>query len=361
LNHLKQSMKTSIDKTSFISHFTGFLFILIALSDILHSKEVVLVSAILSVLAFLFCFPMKDRKFFSESMLFILFLIIMSLINLFFTQNGIGGTLPLLGNLLLAYIYLRVDNKKVTLWVILAYLITISFISYSLFVLKLPANDIYEGLSRNHAGFAVVFWTIFLLFHLKVTYNRFPIIIPLIGLIISFSLFGRTSLIVSGALLLIVFFYNFKDNISMRIIVFTIFLVICYYLWLKFGSLLIEGTNFSEGLDTPRWKLWGIYFQNIDFINFFTGIDLNTLPMYNQFGGNPHNSFIKFHSRVGIGSIVFIFLFFISVFKYVIAKQFYIFWLLILLTTRAFFDSDILIGNFDFIFFIITFYWIKTE
>jgi len=36
-------------------------------------------------------------------------------------------------------------------------------------------------------------------------------------------------------------------------------------------------------------------------------------------------------------------------------------WLLLLLTLRASFDGDMFIGNFDFIFLIITFYWIKIE
>ncbi|MEQ8217972.1 MAG: hypothetical protein RH981_07045 [Arenibacter sp.] len=228
-------------------------------------------------------------------------------------------------------------------------------------MLHTNANFIYEGLSRNHAGFAVVFWTIFLLFHLKITYNRFPLIIPLIGVVLSFFLFGRTSLIVSALLLVVVFFYKFKNNNGIRIMAITICLALCGYFWLKFGSILIEETNLGEGLETSRWKLWSIYWENLDFLNLLTGIDVTNLPMYDQYGGNPHNSFIKFHSRVGMGSIVFIFLYFVSIFNYLKERQYYIFWLLILLTIRAFFDSDIFIGNFDFIFLIITFFWIKND
>jgi hypothetical protein len=245
--------------------------------------------------------------------------------------------------------------------VVLSYLITILFISYSLFILKVNANDIYVGLSRNHAGFAVVFYTIFLLFHLKVTYNIFPIIPPIIAVVLSFFLFGRTSLLVSFITLLVVFFYKFKSNNKARVVAIFLFLGVCYFLWIQFGQLLVSETNFGEGLDTPRWELWRIYWEHLNFANIFTGIDVNDLPLYDQFGGNPHNSFIKFHSRVGIGSVVFVSLFFVAVFKYLKTKQYYIFWLLTLITTRAFFDSDILIGNFDFIFFIITFYWIKTD
>ena len=354
-------MKTLIDKNTYISHFIGFIIALLALIDVWRYKPaMILAAALLSIVAFIFCFPLKNRNFISESMLLVLFLLITSLVNLFFTTNGLGGSIALLGHLLLSYVYLQADNKKLTPWVILSYSITIGFISYHLFVLNTPTNDLYEGLSRNHAGFAVIFWTVFLLFHLKITHNRFPILLPIIGLILSFFLFGRTSLIVSALLLLVVFFYKFY-NPKVRIAALSVFLGICYFLWSKFGADLITETNLDAGLDTPRWRLWRIYWENIDFVNLFTGVDVTKLPMYNKYGDNPHNSFIKFHSRVGIGSIVFIVLFFVSVFKYLKEKNYYIFWLLILLTTRAFFDSDILVGNFDFIFLIITFYWIKTD
>ena len=290
-----------------------------------------------------------------------LFLVIMSLINLFFTDNGIGGSVALLGTLLLSYTYLQADYKKLTVWIVLSYIITIGFIAYHLFILNTNPNFIYEGLSRNHAGFAVVLWTIFLLFHLKITYNLFPIVIPLIALILSFYLFGRSSIIVTFLLFLVVFFFKFKNNRAIRLIFVSVILVICYYLWLEFGEILNDETNIGKGLDTPRWKLWRTYWENIDFVTLFTGVDVTKIQMYDQYGGNPHNAFIKYHSRVGIGSIVFIFLVFVSIFKHLQNKQFYIFWLLILLIIRAFFDSDILIGNFDFIFYIIAFYWIKTD
>jgi len=127
------------------------------------------------------------------------------------------------------------------------------------------------------------------------------------------------------------------------------------------GTDIISGTNLDSGLDTPRWELWRIYWENLNFLNLIVGVDVTNLPMYNEFGGNPHNSFIKFHSRVGIGCFALLSLYFVSAYKYLKKKNNYILWLIILLTMRAFFDSDILIGNFDFIFFIITFYWIKTE
>lgn len=350
----------SVNKTSVLSHFIGFLFVVMAFSDILQSREVIVAAAILSMGSFILCFPMKDENRFSESMIFILFLIITTIVNLFFTQNNFGGTLNLLGSLLLSFIYFRMDKQKLTLWVFTGYLVTLSFIAYNLFILGTPANLIYEGLSRNHAGFALVFWTIFLLFHLKVTYNIFPIIFPIIGLIIAYFLFGRTTIVVSALLLLVVFFFKF-ENKKVRVIAISVFSAGCYYLFLQYGFLLIEETNLEEGLETPRWKLWEIYIDNINIRNIFTGVDVTKIKEYYLFGDNPHNSFLKFHSRTGIGSLAFLVLLVVSLLNYFKTKRYYIFWLLLLLILRAFFDSDILIGNFDFIFFIITFYWIKTD
>ncbi len=361
MNHLKLLMKTTISKNNYINHFIGLLFVIMALNDIMHSREFILAGALLSIGAFILFFSMNNINYYSESMLFILFLLVTSLVNLFFTENNFGGSLTLFGSLILSFIYFQTDNKKMTPWVVVSYLLTILFISYNLFILEVDANDIYVGLSRNHGGFAVIFWTIFLMFHLKTAYNYFPIIPPIIGVILSFFLFGRTSLIVSFLLVLVVFFYKFKSHHKARFVAIFILLVLCYYLWLQYGVLLSTETNLDKGLDTPRWELWRIYGEHINFANFFTGVDVTKLPMYNQYSGNPHNSFIKFHSRVGIGSVVFIILFFLSLFKYLKTKQYYIFWLLMLLTIRAMFDGDMFIGNFDFIFLIVTFYWIKTD
>jgi hypothetical protein len=354
-------MKAIINKSTYLNHLVGLIIVLMALSDILQSKEIISASAALSVITFILFFPIRHRHLFLESMLFILILIITSLVNLFFTENGFGGSITLLGNLLLAYVFILAENKKLTPWIILSYTITIGFIAYKLFVLNTDANEIYEGLSRNHAGFVVVFWTGFLLFYLKISYNLFLLIFPLFGLLLSFFLFGRTSLIVSALIVLLVFFYKFRSNRAVQIFAVALLTLGSYYLFLNFGEKLTTETNLGAGLDTPRWELWRIYLENVNIVNLFTGVDVTTLPMYDQFSGNPHNSFIKFHSRVGVGAILFIVLFFVSIFKYVKTKQYYILWLLLLLTLRASFDGDMFIGNFDFIFLIITFYWIKTD
>ncbi len=180
---------------------------------------------------------MKGRYRLIEAMFFTVFLLVMSLINLFFTENGLGGSITLLGNLLLAYVFILVENKKMTPWVVLAYAITIGYIAYKLFILNADPNDIYEALSRNHAGFVVVFWTGFLLFYLKITYNRYLLIIPIFGLILSFFLFGRTSLIVSTLLVLLVFFFKFKSNRIVQVFAVILLFVGCYYIFISFGNL----------------------------------------------------------------------------------------------------------------------------
>lgn len=344
-----------------VTHSIGMVLVLLALTDIMQTKVLLIASAILSLVIFIVSFPITNRKFLSQSMFFIVVLLITATINLFFTQNNFGGSLTLAGNLFLAFLYIQFNDKKITPWVIGAYATTLLFIAYHLFVLGTHENFIYQGLSRNHAGFAVIFYTIFLLFHIKVHYNFVSLIPPIIALVLSFFLVGRTSLIVSAMLFAVVFFYKFKNNQQLRYFAIVVCIVFCFLLWSKYGSDLISETNLDAGLDTPRWKLWAIYWEHIDFANLLTGVDVTKLPMYDQYSGNPHNSFIKFHSRTGLGSIIFLGTFSYALFKYVQQRQYYILWLLLLLTLRASFDGDMFIGNFDFIFLIVTFYWLKAD
>ena len=354
-------MNTQTDKSSYLIHLVGFAIVLFALSDVLQSRELIIAGAALSAFAFILCIPNNDGYRVMQSIFFIILLLITSLVNLFFTSNGLGGTIILFGNLLLAYLYILTLDKKLTIWILLAYTITIVFISYNLFILNVGANNIYDGLSRNHAGFVVIFWTGFLLFHLKINYNSTFLIFPIFGLALCFFLLGRTSLIVSALLVLLVLLHKLRRNKISQIIAVAVLSVSGYYLFILFGELLETQTNLGSGLDTIRWELWRIYWEHINLTNIFTGVDVSTLPKYDLIGGNPHNSFIKFHSRTGVGSVVFIILLFVSIYKYLHAKKYFILGILLLLTLRAFFDSDLLIGSFDFIFLIITFYWIKTD
>lgn len=352
-------MKVTLTKNNIISQSIGLIFVLFSLSDIFQSIELIVVGTILSLLIFLFHFPIKDKNFWPIIILFWIFLIT-SLINLYFTEYGLGGSFVFFGNLMVTFLYFKADKKKLAKWIILGYLLPLGFIAYRLFVMNIPANEIYEDLSRNHASFTLIFWTIFLLFHLKVTYNFLSIILPFISLIISVFLMGRTSIMVGMALFLMVFIFKFKSKGNIQFLIsFFLLLSICYYLWFEYGTLLVMETNLNKGLDTQRWSLWGYYFNNINTVSFFTGVDVTKIPYIHSFDDNVHNSFIKFHSRIGIGSILFLFLYLISFIKYLVNKDVYILGLLIILTTRALFDSDILISKFDFIIFIMIFYSLR--
>lgn len=351
-------MRISMTKSKITVNLIGFIIILFSLGDIVQSQSIVLIGSIISVIAFSFSFPITD-KYFMPSIILICVLMITSLLNPLFTDNGIGGSFILLGNLLLSFIYFQTgDKKKLTIWIIASYFLTVFFIVYNLFVLKLPANDIYEGLSRNHAGFVLTFWSVFVLFHLSIAYSKVLITIPIISLFISVFLIGRTSIAVNFILLIHVFYFKFKDKgVIPFIIAFFLFSMLLYFVLHQYGTLLFMETNISGGLETPRWRLWDEYINDINLKSFIFGVDVTKNQYIHLYGDNPHNSFLKFHSRVGLGSIVYLVLYLLSFLNYLKSKNFYILGLLLLISFRAFFDSDILIGKFDFIFFIITFYW----
>ncbi|MDB4293005.1 hypothetical protein N9954_06305, partial [Maribacter sp.] len=106
-----------------------------AFTDILQIRALLIAPALLSAILFIFCFPFKKTRMFSGSMLFILIILIASLINLFFTQNNFGGSLTLMGSLLLSLLYIHFHSKRLTIWVVAAYVITIGYIGFHLFVL----------------------------------------------------------------------------------------------------------------------------------------------------------------------------------------------------------------------------------
>ena len=137
-------MRVSIKKNNIIVNFTGLIFILLSLSDIFQSQEILIIGSIISGLIFLFSFPIKD-KYFYTSMFLIRVMFISSILNLLFTDNGVGGSFVLFGNLLLSFIYFQIeDKKKLTIWIVASFLLTVFFIVYSLFVLKVSANEIYD-------------------------------------------------------------------------------------------------------------------------------------------------------------------------------------------------------------------------
>ena len=102
-------MKIRIKNT--IGNLTGIIIVVFAFSDILQSQGIAAVGSLLAMFVFILTFP-QNSKLFGPSMLLIGVLLFFSLINILFTNNGIGGSLILVGHLLLSYVYLFNEKKN---------------------------------------------------------------------------------------------------------------------------------------------------------------------------------------------------------------------------------------------------------
>jgi hypothetical protein len=353
-------MNFVINKDYILGHLLGLLFFLSAVNDILQSTLILSISIVIALIAFLFKFTFTSFTIKKQlHILLFLLLTIAAIINIVFIDNGLGGTFVLLTNLIIAYLYVEFkDKKNLTLAILISFLFIAFNLFYKIVILGIPVNELYLNLSRNHGNFVLLFWSVFALFHIYITYNKVSLIIPLINLFIAIFLVGRTGIILGILLLFVVSVVKFSRNFALSTISLLIVLV---YLLINVDFFLVESffvyeTNLGQGLETSRWDLWSEYIHSINFSSLLIGVDVSQLPLINSYSNNPHNSFLKFHSRVGIGSFSIFFYFFLSVYSYIKNKDFFVLSLLILLTVRAFFDSDLLIGYFDFIFFSIIFY-----
>lgn len=285
-------------------------------------------------------------------------MVIGSILNLLVTSYSPGGSIILIANLLLA-IFIIENIEKLYSHALIFVITVLIFISYKIFYLKIPPNQFYENFSQNIVGYFVVASTIYYSFIVYVKKNRVNVIIPLFAFIVSIFLVGRSTLGVLMLLLLISIIFNIRGlplYLSVSIIVLLTILVIK----ISGNSSLIElyfETGFAKkGLDSPRFMIWEAYFKDISFYEIILGRDPNSVLLIEFWDGNLHNSFLKLHSRMGLAIFVFFWYIVISIKEYTIHKQYYLLFLLILLTTRLFFDSMNFIGSLDFIYFTILLY-----
>lgn len=300
-----------------------------------------------------------DKDYFILSITFILTCVL----NLLVTSNSLGGLFVLIANLCLT-IFILENSKRVHSHAKLIAIITLTYIAFKLFYLGTPPHEFYENFSRNIPGYFLVVFTIFYLFISHINNKKFSLFIPIIAFIISIFLIGRSSLGVLLVLLLISILYYLK-RIS-KFLAFSLFILLMFIVEnlaanIEIVKLYLETGFAKKGLESSRYDIWVSYFHNFTFIDFILGRDPHSVFIINMHDGNLHNSFMKFHSRMGIGFFIFMMYYFKSIYKYIIFKEYYLFFILILLSIRLFFDSMNFISQFDFIFFSLMFYSLKNK
>ncbi len=238
----------------------------------------------------------------------------------------------------------------------------ISFLScfvYSLFIVDWNAVDldsltlIYGG-STNGLSAGLIFILCWYC-HLSIISKReAPILLPLIMVIYSIILGGRSGIIFSFMIILLsIGFRGFTDKT--KVIIFVSVLIIFFYNSLNdYTDAIMQGTRLRHGVsDDIRALMIKEYIENIDAMNIFSGQNYIRSGLIAEYGDNPHNSYIRAHSLFGIVPILFLILLFMISSACAVRKAdgnlFYTLMLTIIILIRSFYDSVLVFFELDFI------------
>ena len=276
--------------------------------------------------------PNTDLKKFCKLIL------IGSVLDILVTSYGIGGSIVFFLSCCITYSCLH--NLKiffVTSLVLCVWLI--AFLYYQMLVLGTVNGDIFldYGLSKNYPGSLLVIfnslWAVWKYLH----YNKMPLLLPILSTILCFFLDGRSSLICITLITVYCFLFRGKHMVYLMSVI-AVFLLIHYWQYLMgFYELSSVATR---GTETVREDIWADYFRNLDPISLLFGLDTQNLPIIKHFEGNPHNSFLSMHRRMGLLGLGTLMYYIFYAFRKLISRKMYPYlFLLFVLLVRMFFDG----------------------
>ena len=272
-----------------------------------------------------------------------------SILNLLSTKNGIGGSLVLLGSFSVG-LYCIYNLDKLRWFVFFVLVFNLVFIIRGLIETNGNANQIYEesGLSRNHPGFLLVLWISFYSYILKLSNKKFDIILPIIVVVVSFFLEGRSSLAI---LLLILFVLLIDFNRSFSIVAVVLILLLIVINWDNI-MMLYELSSFEgQGVESSRLTvIWPAYFKNMSLPWLVFGVDTMSINEIAEWAGNPHNAFLNMHARMGILAVIaFFVVLYQSTKSYIYNEKYICVFFLYAILLRLFFDSEAFISSYDYV------------
>lgn len=177
-----------------------------------------------------------------------------------------------------------------------------------------PLGQVFPGSSTNGIPSYLIVLQAMLSITTFFALRRLPLISAGFTVVVAFFGLGRGSLIVSVLILLasaaINFFFGRVSKLQ-RICIFVAFLVcviaIAFYVDIL-KSALVDTTKLQEGLVDPyRMEIFRQYIAKIDALSFITGASYSGTVVESQYDGNPHISFIRVHSLLGIFGLLFVF------------------------------------------------------
>lgn len=182
-----------------------------------------------------------------------------------------------------------------------------------------PLGAIFPGSSTNGLpSYLIVVQIAFSIAHFLKN-GRLPLLSAIATFAVAVFGLGRGSMIVAALILIFGIMINVmtSENKSDRKVFFTTVclfsLPISLYFYANFDDLmasvelLIEGSKFSSGvLDEHRGRIIDDYLNKIDAWSLIFGAAYDGTSIVLNYGGNPHNSFIRVHSFYGLAGLLFV-------------------------------------------------------
>lgn len=225
-------------------------------------------------------------------------------------------------------------------------------------------NFVFDTASRN--VFSVIAITSTLLVYLiSIKQNEIIYIWPAaITFLISVLSVGRSGIITSLFLLLGLFYiYISKRGLKFRLVLFFCILIPCIFIVvLKLNELSFFFDNLDQlkhltedGFEsTERSEVISSYFNNLNLLNVFTGLNYSDIFILQHLEMNPHNSYIRFHHYVGFFSILIFFYCLRALYFYFRSTKL-VFFIFLALLLRGWSDAIFFFSFYDFLIYLLIF------
>ncbi len=285
------------------------------------------------------------------------FCVITTLIVIFMTLSYFGQTYPdyfsmygllyAVSALVMAYLlYLCQRLYRFSLIVFGVYSL---FLIYQFITIGFSDDELYNFVlfnsSRNFLSVIAILLSIFIGTVCIKEERKQPLFIYLISFIFCILLYGRSGIIVSGAIL--IFFYLYHRKIVTKYLVIFLGLTCIAYFLDDIVYFLTNFSNFQRGVTSDRKKFILEYVNNIDLYSIMFGANIyECCQSIVKVDMNPHNSFIMGHARYGLAHTL---LCLYIIYQAIQTKNIAIIFLMAILILRYTTDAIGLFSIYDFI------------
>ena len=181
-----------------------------------------------------------------------------------------------------------------------------------------PLGELISGSSTNGLPSYLIVVQTALSIAVFLERSRLPVSSAVATSVVAIVGLGRGSIIIACSIFAFSFFYNIffartssGKNISrgfLRFIVLSAGLGVTVYIgYFGIEDSWVEGTKFSGGvLDQARGDMLNDYLRKLDLWSLLFGTDYAGTSINRDYGGNPHNSYIRLHSFYGLFGLLLV-------------------------------------------------------